>query len=141
VKLPPGRPNQSEINVTPLVDVFLVLLVIFMITAPVLRSAFEIGLPRASSAETRVHSGLVVELRIDGGIYLDRQPIAADKLAAEISRLRNASDSSVDSLRAVFLAADEGVPYGEVIALLDRLRLAGVIDVGLMTELPADKTD
>jgi biopolymer transport protein TolR len=136
VKLPAGKPDQSEINVTPLVDVFLVLLVIFMITAPVLRSAFEIGLPNAVSAETRVHNGLVVELRANGGIYLANQQLSARLLPESIREIRATAQAAGDSLQAVFLAADESIPYGEVISILDLLRSAGIKDVGLMTEFP-----
>jgi len=140
VKLRSGGEPLHEINVTPLVDVFLVLLVIFMITAPVLRSALEVGLPESGSGVASAEEGLTVELRADGGLRFENRAVAPAELPA---RLREAAlrlargDSAAAARRTVFVAADRRSPYGEVVALLDRLRLAGFGEVGLLTDPPA----
>ncbi|MDP2360849.1 MAG: biopolymer transporter ExbD [bacterium] len=135
----PDRGPLSEINVTPLVDVFLVLLVIFMITAPVLKTALEVGLPQSESGTRRGDRGLTVELRRDGQLVLGREPVRAQDLGWRLlaEALPLAGGDSVGARRLpVFLAADERVSYGEVVALLDRIREAGFEDVGLMTDPP-----
>ncbi len=150
MKLARGSRPLSEINVTPLVDVFLVLLVIFMITAPVLKSALEVGLPRSVSGLRTVAAGITVELRRDGGIFVEGRAVAAAELGSAVRALLGGEsaehsapgEASGDTGKPdahgppVFLAADEGVPYGEVVLLLDRLRGEGVSDVALLTEPP-----
>jgi biopolymer transport protein TolR len=135
----PDRGPLSEINITPLVDVFLVLLVIFMITAPVLKTALEVGLPQSESGQRRGDRGLTVELRRDGALMLGRETVRAQDLGARllVEALDLADgDSATARSTPVFLAADERVAYGEVVGLLDRIREAGFEDVGLMTEPP-----
>ena len=134
------RDPLAEINVTPLVDVFLVLLVIFMITAPVLKSALEVGLPQSASGERRGDLGLTLELRRDGQLALGRAPVLAQDLGARLwgeALGLSHGDSAAARRLPVFLAADERVAYGEVVGLLDRIRAAGFEDVGLMTEPPS----
>lgn len=140
MKLARGDGPIHEINVTPLVDVFLVLLVIFMITAPVLKSALEVGLPPSASASVRVEEGLTVELRADGALWFEGAAVAPAELPARLqaAALRLADgDSLAAAKRTVFVAADRRSPYGEVVSLLDRLRLAGFEDTGLLTDPPA----
>lgn len=135
----PDRGPLSEINITPLVDVFLVLLVIFMITAPVLKTALEVGLPQSESGQRRGDRGLTVELRRDGALMLGRETVRAQDLGGRLlEEALGLADGDSASARAtpVFLAADERVAYGEVVGLLDRIREAGFEDVGLMTEPP-----
>jgi biopolymer transport protein TolR len=140
MKAAPERGPLSEINVTPLVDVFLVLLVIFMITAPVLKTALEVGLPQSESGSRRGDAGITVELRRDGQLVLGRDPVRAqelgERLLAQALPLQG-GDSVAARRTPIFLAADERVAYGEVVALLDRIREAGFEDVGLMTEPPS----
>jgi biopolymer transport protein TolR len=135
----PDRGPLSEINVTPLVDVFLVLLVIFMITAPVLKTALDVGLPQSESGQRRGDRGVTVELRRDGQLMLGRESVRAQdlgpRLLEEALLLAN-GDSAAARALPVFLAADERVAYGEVVGLLDRIRESGFEDVGLMTEPP-----
>jgi len=140
MKQAPDRGPLSEINVTPLVDVFLVLLVIFMITAPVLKTALEVGLPQSESGMRRGDRGLTVELRRDGRLVLGRETVRPQELGARLLEEALAMaerDSAAARRLPVFLAADERVSYGEVVGLLDRVREAGFEDVGLMTEPPA----
>ncbi|MFA7331700.1 MAG: biopolymer transporter ExbD [Candidatus Delongbacteria bacterium] len=139
MKAAPDRGPLSEINVTPLVDVFLVLLVIFMITAPVLKTALEVGLPQSESGQRRGDRGVTVELRRDGQLMLGRESVRAQELGARLldeALLLTEGDSAAARSLPVFLAADERVAYGEVVGLLDRIREAGFEDVGLMTDPP-----
>lgn len=143
MKAAPDRGPLSEINVTPLVDVFLVLLVIFMITAPVLKTALEVGLPQSDSGTRRGDAGITVELQRDGQLVLGRDPVRAqelgERLLAQALPLQD-GDSAAARRTPIFLAADERVAYGEVVALLDRIREAGFEDVGLMTEPPSPES-
>lgn len=141
MKLARGDGPLHEINVTPLVDVFLVLLVIFMITAPVLKSALEVGLPASAAGTVRAEEGLTVELRSDGALWFEGSAVAPAELPARLqaAALRlSGGDSLAAAARTVFVAADRRSPYGEVVALLDRLRLAGFADAGLLTDPPAE---
>lgn len=139
MKAAPDRGPLSEINVTPLVDVFLVLLVIFMITAPVLKTALEVGLPQSESGQRRGDRGVTVELRRDGQLMLGQESVRAQELGSRLleeALVLSGGDSAQARSTPVFLAADERVAYGEVVGLLDRIREAGFEDVGLMTEAP-----
>ncbi len=131
----PGQRGQfvSQINVTPLVDVMLVLLVIFMVTAPILQQGIELKLPTVKAAALPgKEEQFVVSITRDSGIYLNDAKLSApeltDKLAA-ISRERPD--------REVFIRADEQVPYGEVIRTMAAIKAAGIENVGMVTEMPA----
>ncbi|MFH0881884.1 MAG: biopolymer transporter ExbD [bacterium] len=129
----------AEINVTPLVDVFLVLLVIFMITAPVIKTAIEMGLPQAQTAQTDPAQGITVKVMPDRTIWIDEERVTMqafpDRFRAIWAELGPDRKS-----RPVFLAADKGVPYGEVIYVLDELRAAGVDDLGLLTRKDVEQS-
>ena len=129
----------AEINVTPLVDVFLVLLVIFMITAPVIKTAIEMGLPQAQTAQTDPSQGITVKVMPDRTIWIDEERVT---MQAFPDRFRAVwSELGPDKKpRPVFLAADKGVPYGEVVYVLDELRAAGVDDLGLLTRKDVEKS-
>lgn len=122
----------SEINVTPLVDVFLVLLVIFMITAPVIKTALEMGLPEAESAVADPSQGITILIKTDSTLWIDDERI---NLSVFPDRFRMiwAELDSTGRQKPVFLAAEIGVPYGQVVDVLDELRQAGVDDLGLLT--------
>jgi len=125
----PSRRPLSEINVTPLVDVVLVLLIIFMVTAPFLQGGLEIDLPKVASRGLDVHEGLIVSVRADRTIAVGNQVTTFDKLEAALS-------SANASTRPVFLKADQKVPYGTIVELIARMRRAGVASLGLVTEPP-----
>ncbi len=121
---------MSEINVVPLVDVVLVLLIIFMITAPMLQMGVDVDLPKIStkpmpSEEERV----VVTLTKEHKIFIDKYEVAQEQLR---ERLRAVLDRRVN--REVFLRADQALPYGEVMALMGMLRESGVEKLGMVTE-------
>lgn len=122
----------SQINVTPLVDVMLVLLVIFMVTAPILHQGVDVNLPRVKAGPV---SGdevqLVVTVTRAGEIYLNDAAMTAPDLLSKMQGvLREAPD------RSVFIRADAAVPYGEVMRVIGSLREAGVQRLGMITEAP-----
>lgn len=129
----------SEINVTPLVDVFLVLLVIFMITAPVIKTALELGLPEAKTAEPDPSQGLTVKVMPDRTVWIDDERVSMDAFAFRFRTLWSVYKEKKGE--SVFLAADEDVPYGDIIFVLDEIRDAGVIDLGLLTKQRISKNE
>jgi biopolymer transport protein ExbD/biopolymer transport protein TolR len=120
---------NADINVTSLVDVAFVLLIIFMITAPMMQGGVEVRLPRAEARPLESRQGLVVTLDRRGRLYLDEARLSfADFRAsfrAVVARRRPSG---------VYLRADRGVPYGEVVRVLAVIRSSGVQNVGLVTE-------
>ena len=127
----PDEPILSEINVTPLVDVMLVLLVIFMITAPMLHQGIEVALPKANAKNLplRVEDPLIVSINRDGIVYLGTTPIHPSQLAERLTPVLEARHD-----KSVFLKGDRDVPYGSVIEVLDALRAGGIQDIGMITE-------
>jgi biopolymer transport protein TolR len=125
-----GRP-MADINVTPFVDVVLVLLVIFMVTAPFLQGGLEIDLPKVSSRGLDVRDGLVITVQRDRTVSVGEQVVP-------MGELEGALDRANAKTRPVFLKADQSVPYGTVVELISRLRRSGVASLGLVTEPPAE---
>jgi len=126
---------MSEINVTPLVDVMLVLLVIFLITAPLMGSALRLDLPatEVSSAPVPSHS-LSLSIDPQGLVFLDDKPVALEVLPAVLA-MQASTDASVE----VQLRADQSVPYGRVAELMGLLQKAGLTKVALAVQPPAPK--
>lgn len=126
-------PVLADINVTPLVDVMLVLLIIFMIAAPMLHQGVEVALPRADAQNLpmRVEDPLVVSVDREGNVYLQESQIAPEDL---VDRVTNQIKARGDD--SVFLKGDREVPYGRVIELLDILHQGGIVRVGMITERP-----
>jgi biopolymer transport protein TolR len=128
-----GRTHRpmSEINVTPLVDVMLVLLIIFMVTAPMMEQGLEVDLPNTTTQNIRVKDvPLVITVKRDGSIHLaESQAFALDELEAKLDAILHG-----DASREVFLRADEKVPYGTVARVMARARAAGVEKLGMVTE-------
>ena len=124
-------PVLADINVTPLVDVMLVLLIIFMITAPMLHQGIEVALPRADAEAMamRVDDPLVLSINRDGLIYVQDDPIHPTQL---VERLKPILDARGDD--TVFLKGDRELPYGKVIEVLDVLHQGGVHRIGMVTE-------
>ncbi len=128
-----GR-QMSEINVTPLVDVMLVLLVIFIITAPLLRSGVDISLPKTTSLPSITREGIDVSVKQNGAIYIDRLPVRKDNLVDAFKQITSSKPNT-----PVYLRADTGIPYGDIIEVVDLLKEAGVVDLGLVTDNEPDK--
>jgi len=125
-----GLPLYAEINVVSLIDVMMLLMVIFMITAPMMQGGVDVALPRAEARPLEAKSGIVVTVNRRGEIYVDRTKLTYDEFAASFSAL--ASDRGREG--GIYLRADEGVPYGTVVRVLAVMRVAGVGDVGLVAE-------
>ena len=124
----------SQINVTPLVDVMLVLLVIFMVTAPIMHQGVSVNLPRVQAgALTGEEVQLVVTVSAPGKVFLNDTQITPAELLAKLQAiLREQPD------RNVYLRADAAVPYGEVMRVIAAIRQAGVQRLGMVTEPPAE---
>jgi biopolymer transport protein TolR len=120
---------MAEINVTPLVDVVLVLLIIFMVTAPFLQGGLEIDLPKVASRGLDVREGLILSVRAD-------RTIAVGNHVVPLSSLEDALAGAGAAQRPVFLKADQRVPYGVIVDIIARLRRSGVGALGLVTEPP-----
>ena len=128
-----GARPMGEINMTPLIDVMLVLLVIFIITAPLMGSALRLELPQVERAQPSDAPGFVrVALDADGRLLLDEAPIEA---AALRERLRQAA--ARDPATELQLRADRSVPYGRVAELLALAQDAGLVRIGFVTEVAA----
>ena len=126
---------MSEINVTPLVDVMLVLLVIFLITAPLMGSALRLDLPATeATASSAPINSLSLSIDPQGLIFIDDKPVALEALPAVLA-LQASTDASVE----VQLRADQIVPYGRVAEVMGLLQKAGLTKVALAVQAPAPK--
>ena len=128
-----GDPPMSEINVTPLVDVMLVLVVIFIITAPLLASAIRLDLPKAEGGEAG-QGGVFVSLSVqaNGDVFLNDKPVSREQLAAQLAVRAKANPDTEVQLRA-----DQSVPYGKVVDLMGVAHQAGLNRIGFVAEPPA----
>jgi biopolymer transport protein TolR len=125
---------MAEINVTPLVDVVLVLLIIFMVTAPMLQMGIDVNLPKVKSKSIDVTEEKLV-LTITGAkeIYINKNRISLSDLRI---KLENIFSSRID--REIFMRADKSIPYGFVIEVMSEVRKAGVDKLGMITEPPEE---
>jgi biopolymer transport protein TolR len=123
----------ADINVTPLVDVMLVLLIIFMITAPMLHQGVEVALPKAEAdaMQLRIDDPLILSVNRDGLVYVQDEPIHPSQLMERLTPLIEARGDE-----AVFLKGDRDLPYGTIIEVLDILNRGGIRQVGMVTERP-----
>jgi biopolymer transport protein TolR len=127
---------MSEINVTPFVDVMLVLLVIFMVTTPILYQGVDVNLPKTESRPMPSldrERKVVVTLNKDGEIFIEKEKYTLDQLRIEIRKLLADKGKNLQD-EDVFLRADTSVPYGTVVEVMSEIRNAGVQKIGLITE-------
>ena len=124
----------AEINVIPLVDVVLVLLVIFMVTAPMLHRGLDLKLPTSTSNSIRPEERIVVTVERDQKIYLDKDPVGVGQLEQRL-RAHKARHPEV----AVYLRADRTVAYGTVVQVMDGVKRAGIEKLGMVTDAPAEE--
>ena len=125
-----ARGLMSEINVTPLVDVMLVLLIIFMVTAPMMMQGLDVNLPQADTSAIRSKGErIVISLTAKGDIFIDDYKVPLEDLGLKVSRIME-----VQKISEVALRADKGIPYGQVVRLMAEVRKAGVTNLGLVTE-------
>ena len=126
---------KSDINVTPLVDVMLVLLIIMMLIAPMLQQGVSLRLPTATNTVDKPESAdqTVIAIAANKSIYLNAKPIQEAELAQRVTDLLESKTEKI-----VLIRADEEVEYGAVMAVMDQLRQAAIEDVGLITEKKKD---
>ncbi|HEY0157412.1 MAG TPA: ExbD/TolR family protein [Thermoanaerobaculia bacterium] len=123
--------DMAEINVTPLVDVMLVLLIIFMITAPMLTQGLDVSLPQAEgkSFELASNNPAKVTVTAAGAVYVDGTAVGSQNLELTLGPMLRAK-----RIKRALLEADQGVPYGRVVAVLDVMNRAGVEQLGMITK-------
>ena len=129
-----GRRHRpmGEINVTPFVDVMLVLLIVFMVTAPLLTVGVEVDLPKTRAGAINADAApLVVSIKSDGSLYLQEAVVEPELL---IPRLKAISNANPDV--RIFVRGDQAVSYGEVLAVMGRVQSAGFEKVALVAQLP-----
>ena len=123
------RRFMAEINVIPLVDVVLVLLVIFMVTAPMLYRGMDINLPRSVSNTIKPEERVVLTVERDRRVYVDKEPVPLAKLQQKMDALHRKNPAV-----SVFLRADQDVPYGTVVQVMDSIKKAGIVKLGMVTD-------
>ena len=132
-----GRRHRpmGEINVTPFVDVMLVLLIVFMVTAPLLTVGVEVDLPKTKAGAINADAApLVVSIKADGSLYLQEAAVDAEVL---IPRLKAISNANPDV--RIFVRGDKAVTYGDVLGVMGRIQAAGFEKVALVAQLPEAK--
>src|SRR5437899_7668606 len=127
-------PVLGEINVTPLVDVVLVLLLVFMVTAPMMSRGIDVALPVANQPETEPEERITVSINAQERIFVGERPINLQLLEDTVRGMMEGRTRKV-----VYLRADESIRYGKVITVIDKLKSAGVELVGFAYELPQEK--
>ncbi|TVR01260.1 MAG: ExbD/TolR family protein [Desulfovibrionales bacterium] len=125
-----GQGYMDQMNVVPFVDVMLVLLVIFMVTAPFMTEGLEVDLPQTRTVQTlpQDEDTLVLTIRDDGSIFLDQYEVVLGELGEHVARLIQTRD------RILYLRADKTVPYGLVVQVMAEARAAGVERLGIVAE-------
>ena len=124
----------SDINVTPLVDVILVLLIIFMVTAPMLQMGIDVNLPRVKAKSVDVgEEKLILTIKANREIYINRYKATVDDLK---TKLESIFAARID--REIYMRADETVPYGFVVEVMSEVRKAGVDKLGMITKPPKE---
>lgn len=121
------RSVLSEINVTPLVDVMLVLLVIFMVTAPLLQQGVDVNLPRAKGKDLPPEERITLIVKKGGFIYMNENPVSLAEMGDKLRAISKLNPN-------VFLKADKDVPYGFVVEVMGEIKEAGIEKLGMITE-------
>ena len=133
-----GRRNRfrpmADINVTSLVDVTLVLLIIFMLTAPFIQGGVEVQLPEARTPASASQEGLGISVDSGGKVFIDEDVVPLSQLAAELRRVRAPGSGS-----PVYLRSDQAVPYGFVVRVMGEIKEGGVDDLSLVVEPAGDE--
>jgi biopolymer transport protein ExbD/biopolymer transport protein TolR len=129
----PTQTSLSEINMVPFIDIVLVLLIIFMITAPILQSGIELDVPKTHAVKEITEQRLVVSIDKTQRVYLGNEPVNIHQLGAKVhAQLKKQQD-------AVFLRCDEKVPFGIFASVVDTLRQSGISNISIVTEPITDR--
>ena len=121
------RGVMSEINVTPLVDVMLVLLIIFMVTAPLLQQGIDVNLPKAKGKDMPPEERIALVIKRDMKVYMNDTPVSMADLRRKLQAISTMNPN-------VFLKADKDVPYGFVVEVMGEIKEAGIEKLGMVTE-------
>jgi biopolymer transport protein TolR len=119
----------SDINITPLVDVVLVLLIIFMISAPVLQSGIEVSIPHTRSTDTLTQERMVVTIDKEQNVFLQDKPVNINDLTARLQK--SATDPAK---RIIYVRADERVPFGAFASVMEAVKQAGIVNISIVTQ-------
>ncbi len=127
---PQGRTQTSlaEINIVPLVDVVLVLLIIFMLTAPIIQSGIEINVPKTRQVRELTKERVVININREQRLFLGSDPININELEARLKQKMQ------DPAQGVYLRADEEVPFGTIAKVMDRVKQAGIENINVVTQ-------
>jgi biopolymer transport protein TolR len=117
----------AEINITPLVDVVLVLLLIFMLTAPVLQSGIDVAIPKTRSVSQLTEQHMVVTIDKDQNVFLQDKPVNVNELPAKLKSGITGANS------IVYVRSDERVPFGAFASVMDAIKLAGITNISIVT--------
>ena len=118
----------AEINITPLVDVVLVLLLIFMLTAPVLQSGLEVAIPKTRSVNQLTEERMVVTIDKDQNVFLQDKPVNIHDLSAVLAQ------NPENEKKVIYVRADESVPFGAFASVMDAIKLAGITNISIVTQ-------
>jgi biopolymer transport protein TolR len=130
-----GRGSLSEINVTPLVDVMLVLLIIFMVAAPLIQQGVKIALPQTKAVQIESHEAkLVLSIDASRRLFLSDVEIPFDELAEKLK-----ANAKVQAEKELYLKADRDLPYGFVVSVMATLQAAGIDNLGMITDPSGDR--
>jgi biopolymer transport protein TolR len=131
-----GTAPLSEINVTPLVDVMLVLLIIFMVAAPLMTVGVPVQLPKTAAPKvSQPKQPVVVTIDAQGQSFLDKEPLAPETMMPRLRQL-----ASVDPSQVVLVRGDKAVPYGRIIEIMGQINAAGFSKVSLIAQAPSGST-
>ncbi|TKW61658.1 MAG: biopolymer transporter ExbD [Blastochloris viridis] len=119
----------AEMNITPMVDVMLVLMIIFMVAAPMMTQGVQVALPKADAKSIEQEKPVEILLKKDGTVQIGSAEVARADLVARLQAIQEGRDSA-----AILLRADKDINYGTVMEIMAALQMAGMVDVGLVTE-------
>lgn len=122
-----SRSVLSEINITPFVDVMLVLLVIFMVTAPLMQQGVDVNLPKAKGKELAPEERISLVIKQNGTVYMNESPVSISEMHQKLEAISKLNPN-------VFLKADKDVPYGLVVEVMGEIKDAGIEKLGMVTE-------
>ena len=127
MKAEKSRSAMSEINVTPLVDVMLVLLIIFMVTAPLMQQGVDVNLPKAKGKDLPTEERITLIIKKEGTVFMNDSPVSMDEMKRKLQAAGKLNPN-------VFLKADKSVPYGFVVEVMGEIKDAGIEKLGMITE-------